>query len=171
MAERPSELEGGAGGEAGDGDAAGGGGSVQGAGRVPERARVDDQDRAVLVQADARVAELGEAHHATIHPQILAPPPPPRGRGGGVGCYKCGAGTETITTCTRDGADGRLVPSRGLVAVWRPEPLPGHPGVQYFTGVTRIYTANRPPLYGCQGKQTCYPVTSTFGLWGRVLNG
>src|SRR6266851_1534325 len=53
MAERPSELEGGAGGEAGDGDAAGGGGSVQGAGRVAERARVDDQDGAVLVQADA----------------------------------------------------------------------------------------------------------------------
>src|SRR5579859_4522443 len=78
------------------------------------------------------------------------------------GTQAFGTGTETINSCTPDCADGKLVPYPVLVAVWRPEPLPGHPGVQYFTRVTRIYTANRPPLYGCQGKQTCYPLTSTF---------
>jgi len=32
--------------------------------------------------------------------------------------------------------------------------------------VTRVYTANRPPLYFCNGTRiTCYPQTSTFGLW------
>ncbi len=87
------------------------------------------------------------------------------------GSQAFGTGTETINNCTPDCADGKLVPYPVLVAVWRPEPLPGHPGVQYFTRVTRIYTANRPPLYNCQGKQTCYPATSTFGLWGRAING
>jgi len=42
------------------------GGPVQGGGRVAPAARVDDQDRAVLVQPDARVPELGEPHQATI---------------------------------------------------------------------------------------------------------
>jgi len=90
------------------------------------------------------------------------------------GSQAFGTGTETINSCTPDCADGKLVPYPVLVAVWRPEPLPGHPGVQYFTRVTRIYTANRPPLYGCQGnqgKQTCYPLTSTFDLWSRAING
>ena len=87
------------------------------------------------------------------------------------GSQAFGTGTETINTCTPDCADGKLVPYPVLVAAWRPEPRPGHPGVQYFTRVTRIYTANRPPLYGCQGKQTCYPLTSTFDLWSRAING
>ena len=34
-----------------------------------------------------------------------------------------------------------------LVALWRPEPLPGHPGVRYFTRITRIYTGKRPPPF------------------------
>jgi len=87
------------------------------------------------------------------------------------GTQAFGTGTETINSCTPDCADGTLVPYPVLVAAWRPEPLPGHPGVQYFTRVTRIYTANRPPLYGCQGKQTCYPLTSTFDLWSGAING
>ncbi len=37
--------------------------------------------------------------------------------------------------------------------------------------VTRVYTANRPPLYFCQGKHTCYPQTSTFDLWSKAING
>jgi hypothetical protein len=60
--------------------------------------------------------------------------------------------------------------SQALVALWRPEPRPGHPGVLYFTRITRIYTANRPPLYYCQGTHTCYPLTSTFGLWSTQIN-
>ena len=75
-----------------------------------------------------------------------------------------GTGTETVNTCTPDCADGKLVSYPALITLWRPESLPGHPGVLYFTRITRIYPSNRPPLYYCQGKHTCYPQTSTFDL-------
>jgi hypothetical protein len=75
-----------------------------------------------------------------------------------------GTGTEVVNTCTPDCADGKLVSYPALIALWRPEPLRGHPGVRYFTRITRIYPAARPPLYNCQGTQTCYPQTSTSGL-------
>jgi hypothetical protein len=75
-----------------------------------------------------------------------------------------GTGTETVNTCTPDCADGKLVSYPALIALWRPESLPGHPGVLYFTRITRIYPSNRPPLYYCQGKHTCYPLTSTLSL-------
>jgi len=75
-----------------------------------------------------------------------------------------GTGTETVNTCTPDCADGTFVSYPALIALWRPEPLPGHPGVLYFTRITRIYRSNRTPLYNCQGKHTCYPQTSTFDL-------
>jgi hypothetical protein len=75
-----------------------------------------------------------------------------------------GTGTEVINTCTPNCADGKLVSYPALVALWRPEPRPGHPGVRYFTRITRIYPAARPPLYYCQGKRTCYPQTSTSAL-------
>ena len=75
-----------------------------------------------------------------------------------------GTGTEKVNTCTPDCADGTFVSYPALITLWRPEPLPGHPGVLYFTRITRIYPSNRPPLYNCQGKRTCYPQTSTFDL-------
>jgi hypothetical protein len=75
-----------------------------------------------------------------------------------------GTGTETVNTCTPDCADGKLVSYPALITLWRPAPLPGHPGVRYFTRITRIYPFNRPPLYDCQGKHTCYPQTSTSDL-------
>jgi hypothetical protein len=75
-----------------------------------------------------------------------------------------GTGTEKINTCIPDCADGKLVSYPALITLWRPEPLPGHPGVRYFTRITRIYPSSRPPLYYCQGKRTCYPLTSTLGL-------
>jgi hypothetical protein len=75
-----------------------------------------------------------------------------------------GTGTEKVNTCTPDCADGKFVSYPALITLWRPEPLPGHPGVRYFTRITRIYPANRPPLYNCQGKHTCYPLTSTLSL-------
>ena len=75
-----------------------------------------------------------------------------------------GTGTEKVNTCTPDCADGTFVSYPALITLWRPEPLPGHPGVLYFTRITRIYPSNRPPLYNCQGKHTCYPQTSTFDL-------
>ena len=81
-----------------------------------------------------------------------------------------GTGTEKINTCTPDCADGKFVSYPALITLWRPELLPGHPGVRYFTKITRIYTANRPPLYYCQGTHTCYPLTSTSGLWNTQIN-
>jgi hypothetical protein len=75
-----------------------------------------------------------------------------------------GTGTEKVNTCTPNCADGKLVPYPALITLWRPEPLPGHPGVLYFTRITRIYPGSRPPLYNCQGKHACYPQTSTSDL-------
>jgi hypothetical protein len=78
-------------------------------------------------------------------------------------------GTEMINACQPDCATGTIISYPVLITLWRPEPRPGHPGVLYFTRATRIYTANRPPLYHCQGTPTCYPLTSTFGLWSSTI--
>jgi hypothetical protein len=75
-------------------------------------------------------------------------------------------GVEQINNCTPDCAEGKFINYPVLVNLWRPEPLRGHPGVLYFSRVTRVYTANRPPLFFCNGTHTCYPQTSTFDLWG-----
>jgi hypothetical protein len=74
-------------------------------------------------------------------------------------------GVEQINDCTPDCAAGKFINYPVLVDLWRPEPLPGHPGVLYFSRVTRVYTASRPPLYFCNGTHTCNPETSTFNLW------
>lgn len=75
-------------------------------------------------------------------------------------------GIEQINNCTPYCAAGKFINYPVLVNLWRPEPLPGHPGTFYFTRATRVYTSNRPPLYFCDGtKKTCYPQTATFDLW------
>jgi hypothetical protein len=74
-------------------------------------------------------------------------------------------GIEQINNCTPDCAAGKFINYPVLVDLWRPEALPGHPGTSYFTRATRVYTANRPPLYFCNGTHTCYPQTATFDLW------
>jgi len=74
-------------------------------------------------------------------------------------------GTEQINDCTPDCAAGKFINYPVLVNLWHPEALKGHPGTFYFSRVTRIYTANRPPLYHCNGTKTCYPQTATFDLW------
>jgi len=74
-------------------------------------------------------------------------------------------GVEQINDCTPYCAAGKFINYPVLVDLWRPEPLPDHPGVLYFSRVTRVYTNNRPPLYFCNGTKTCYPQTSTFDLW------
>ena len=74
-------------------------------------------------------------------------------------------GIEQINNCTPNCAAGKFISYPVLVDLWRPEPLPGHPGVLHFSRVTRVYTANRPPLYFCHGTRICYPQTSTFDLW------
>jgi len=80
-----------------------------------------------------------------------------------------GTGTEKENTCTPDCAQGRFVSYPALVVLWRPEPLPDHPGVLYFSRMTRIYPGKRPPLYDCHGVGTppCYPVTATMDLWSQ----
>jgi len=80
-------------------------------------------------------------------------------------------GTERINDCTPSCVQGKFISYPALVTLWRPEPLPGHPGVRYFTRITRIYTGRqRPPLYDCGGipTRTCYPLTSTTGLWSQL---
>ena len=80
-------------------------------------------------------------------------------------------GTETVITCMPTCAQGKSPSYPALVALWRPEPLPDHPGVLYFTRITRIYPGKRrPPLYNCHGIGTrpCYPLTSTFDLWSQM---
>ena len=74
-------------------------------------------------------------------------------------------GIEQINNCTPNCAAGKFITYPVLVNLWRPEPLPGHPGTSYFTRATRVYTNNRPPLYFCNGTHTCYPQTATFALW------
>lgn len=74
-------------------------------------------------------------------------------------------GIEQINDCTPNCAAGKFINYPVLVNLWRPEPLPGHPGTSYFTRATRVYTNNRPPLYFCNGTHTCYPQTATFDLW------
>jgi hypothetical protein len=74
-------------------------------------------------------------------------------------------GIEQINNCKPNCAAGKFINYPVLVNLWRPEPLRGHPGTFYFSRVTRVYTANRPPLYFCNGTHTCYPQTATFDLW------
>lgn len=74
-------------------------------------------------------------------------------------------GIEQINNCTPNCAAGKFISYPVLVNLWRPEALPGHPGTFYFSRATRVYTANRPPLYYCNGTHTCYPQTATFDLW------
>ena len=74
-------------------------------------------------------------------------------------------GIEQINDCTPNCAAGKFINYPVLVDLWRPEPLRGHPGTFDFTRATRVYTANRPPLYFCNGTHTCYPQTATFDLW------
>jgi hypothetical protein len=77
-------------------------------------------------------------------------------------------GTEHINDCTPYCAapTAKFINYPALVALWRPEPVPGHPGELYFSRMTRIYTNNIPPHYGCAGPNTptCYPQTATFDL-------
>jgi hypothetical protein len=77
-------------------------------------------------------------------------------------------GIEQINNCTPDCAAGKFINYPVLVNLWRPEPLRSHPGTLYFSRVTRVYTANRPPLFFCNGKKTCYPQTATFTLWNLL---
>src|SRR6202035_2382422 len=69
--------------------------------------------------------------------------------------------TDQINDCTPDCADGKFIEYPALVALWRPEPLPGHPDQHYFTRVTRIYAANRPAPLLLHRHSPLLPQTAT----------
>lgn len=74
-----------------------------------------------------------------------------------------GGGTWLINDCVPNCAQGTFHKYPALVVLWRPEPLPGQPGMHYFTRLTMILTG--PHCYTASGKKTCYPVTATTDLW------
>ncbi|MDR3034771.1 MAG: hypothetical protein LBV78_16995 [Kitasatospora sp.] len=74
-----------------------------------------------------------------------------------------GTGMQFANDCVPNCAEGKLFYFPALVVLWRPQPLPQHPGTQYFTRVTRILTG-RHCMPGLGGKRQCLPVTSTQDL-------
>jgi hypothetical protein len=71
-------------------------------------------------------------------------------------------GTSSINDCVPSCAVGKFHNFPVLVALWRVEPLPHHPGMRYFTRVTLIYTGSRSFKAG--GKVTRLPQTQTEPL-------
>jgi hypothetical protein len=72
------------------------------------------------------------------------------------------AGRITINDCVPScvGGTGHAFPA--LVALWRAEPRPGHPGKSYFTRMTIIYTGSHS--YTAGGKLVTLPATVTYPL-------
>jgi hypothetical protein len=72
------------------------------------------------------------------------------------------AGSEIINDCVPScvGGTGHAFPA--LVALWRAEPRPGHPGKNYFTRMTVIYTGSHS--YTAGGKLVKLPATVTYPL-------
>ncbi len=71
-------------------------------------------------------------------------------------------GISTFNDCVPAcvGGHGHSFPV--LVALWRPEPRPGHAGERYFTRLTIIYTGSR--AYSAGGNLYHRPVTATYPL-------
>ena len=74
-----------------------------------------------------------------------------------------GTGTEMVNDCTPYCAAGKFRSYRADVIFWRPEPVPQHAGQRYFSRVTLLYAATRPPAYA-HGKQVNGPETWTGAL-------
>jgi hypothetical protein len=72
------------------------------------------------------------------------------------------SGTSVVNDCTPSctGGHGHSFPA--LIALWRAEPRPGHPGQRYFTRLTIIYTSSHS--YTAGGKIHRLPATVTFPL-------
>ena len=71
-------------------------------------------------------------------------------------------GTSTFNDCVPSCVSGHGHNFPALVALWRPEPLPGHVGERYFTRLTIIYTGDRS--YRAGGKLYHLPATTTYPL-------
>jgi hypothetical protein len=71
-------------------------------------------------------------------------------------------GISTFDDCVSNCVAGRGHSFPVLVALWRPEARPGHPGERYFTRLTVIYTGSRS--YSAGGTLYHLPVTVTDPL-------
>jgi hypothetical protein len=71
-------------------------------------------------------------------------------------------GTSTFNDCVPNCVAGHGHSFPVLVALWRPEPLPGHVGERYYTRLTIIYTGSR--TYHAGGKLNQLPATTTDPL-------
>jgi hypothetical protein len=71
-------------------------------------------------------------------------------------------GTDTFNVCVPSCTAGHLDSFPALAALWRPEPLPGHPGERYFTRLTIIDTG--PHSYRADGTAHHLPLTVTYPL-------
>lgn len=90
-------------------------------------------------------AELAKLHWATWGPSAAF--------ADGISTFN-----DCVPTCVA--GHGHSFPV--LVALWRPEPRPGHVGQRYFTRLTIIYTGSR--TYHADGKPYQLPVTATDPL-------
>lgn len=61
--------------------------------------------------------------------------------------FPTATGTQMLNNCIPYCADGTFHKYPVDVVFWRREPLPHHPGMQYFSRVTVLYPAARPPAY------------------------
>jgi hypothetical protein len=77
-------------------------------------------------------------------------------------------GITVMNDCVPNCALGKFYYFPSSVVVWRPEALPKHHGVQYFSRVSWVYTGKHCMPGGPKGKVTCLPVTGTFGLWSHI---
>jgi len=73
-----------------------------------------------------------------------------------------GSGTDTFNDCVPSCVAGHFHSFPALVALWRVEALPGHPGDRYFTRLTIIYTGSRSYMAG--GHEHELPQTVTYPL-------
>ena len=55
-----------------------------------------------------------------------------------------GSGILKVNDCTPTCAQGTYVKYPILAVLWRAKPWPGHPGREYFSRLTWIFTAQRP---------------------------
>ncbi len=73
-----------------------------------------------------------------------------------------GSGTDTFNDCVPSCVAGHFHSFPALVALWRVQSLPGHPGEKYFTRMTIIYTGSRS--YKAGGHEHELPQTATYPL-------
>jgi hypothetical protein len=77
--------------------------------------------------------------------------------------FPTATGTQMINDCVPYCADGTFHKYPVDVIFWRRETLPHHPGMRYFTRVTVLYPAARPPAF-YRAKPNSGP-----GTWTAIL--